>query len=227
GPRDAVLRDPERADGGGVDHAAHARRACGLEDGARATDVDAVELLRVGRPEAVVGRDVEDDVDALHRALHGGWIQQVSLADLDVEPCKRAAVSAWSRQHAHRAALGEELADDVGANEARATGHERVGFHSTGGRGSLAMRPSARATPHSRITADSMSQASAPASTQSRAFALGVATTSSTVTSVPTRRRPATSAVAWRAPVGPTTVSGTTRSPSARSGDRAPQTPAD
>src|SRR5207249_8285943 len=80
---------------------------------------------------------------------------------------------------------------------------------------------------HSRITADSMSHASAPASTQSRAFALGVATTSSTVTSVPTRRRPAASAVAWRAPVGPTTVSGTTRSPSARSGERAPQTPAD
>src|SRR5439155_1721405 len=138
-PRPAVLRDPERADGGGVDHAAHARRACGLEDGARATDVDAVELLRVGRPEAVVGRDVEDDVDALHRALHGGWIQQVSVADLDVEPCKRAAVPAWSRQHAHRAALGEELADDVGADESRATGHERVA-HCTGRRGAATLR---------------------------------------------------------------------------------------
>src|SRR5439155_26150078 len=99
----------------------------GLEDGGRATDVDAVELLRVGRPDAVVGRDVEDDADALHRALHGGWIQQVSLVDLDVEPCKRAAVSAGSRQHAHRAAPGEELADDVGADEARASGPEGAG----------------------------------------------------------------------------------------------------
>src|SRR5207244_2550499 len=54
-------------------------------------------------------------------------------------PCKRAAVSAWSRQHAHPAALGEELADDVGADEARATGHERVS-HCTGGRGAATLR---------------------------------------------------------------------------------------
>src|SRR5205823_2760212 len=287
--RGAVLRDAERADGRRVDDAAHAVLGRRLEDRARAAHVGAVERVGIRRPEAVVRRDVEDGVGPPHGPAHGGGVEQVTLGDLDGQACERAPVPARAREHAHRAAVTQELADQVRADEACAAGDECLAHARA-----LATRPRARATAwrpapvplrrviasaiargrastartarsvrtrpsgsttaarsagtprsavsltaritaagiscaraHSRITADSMSHASAPASTQSRAFALGVATTSSTVTSVPTRRRPATSAVAWRAPVGPTTVSGTTRSPSARSGERAPQTPAD
>src|SRR5207249_11149952 len=81
---------------------------------------------------------VEDEVDALHGATHGGRIQQVALADLDVEPGQRAAVAARAREDAHRAALGEKLAHDVRADEAGAPGDERVD-HGSGSRGAATL----------------------------------------------------------------------------------------
>ncbi len=84
-----------------------------------------------------------------------------------------------------------------------------------------------------RMTADSMSTATAPLLAKSAALAAAVATTSREVTRVPPRAAPARSvACRWgvgvtlsRSPLGPSTLSGSTRSPALRSGARPPQTP--
>ena len=84
-----------------------------------------------------------------------------------------------------------------------------------------------------RITEDSMSTAIAPLLAKSAALASAVATTSSEVTRVPPRAGPASSVACRcrvgvtlsRSPLGPSTLSGKTRSPALRSRASAPQTP--
>ena len=98
----------------------------GLEDVAGAVDIGAVELAGIGRPEPVVGGDVVDAARAGDGGADGVDVEEVALRDVDGAALERAAIAARAREDAHAVAVGEQLADEVRADEAGTAGHEDV-----------------------------------------------------------------------------------------------------
>jgi hypothetical protein len=70
---------------------------------------------------------VEHHVDAVDGGLRDGRVLQVALEELDrgaVEPRVRPVAGREVVDHAHAQAAGDEVADDVGADEAGPAGDE-------------------------------------------------------------------------------------------------------
>ena len=61
-----------------------------------------------------------------HRAAQGRAVEEVALRDLDGDAREGPTVAPGPREHAHRGAGAQQLAHDVGADEARAARDERV-----------------------------------------------------------------------------------------------------
>src|SRR5207245_1777212 len=97
GPGRAVRREPEGADGRGIDDPPHTGLAGRLEDRARTVDVHAVQLGRIARPQPVVRGDVVERIGARHGARQRGAVEQVALHDLDGAAVEGPAVAAAAR----------------------------------------------------------------------------------------------------------------------------------
>jgi len=108
-----------------------------FEDVAGAVDVGAIELARVPGPQTVIGGDVIDTSRARHRGAERVAVEQIALGDLDAAAFEGPPVAPRAHEHAHGAAIGEKLADEIGADEPGPPRDERVhqrGSCSTGAR---------------------------------------------------------------------------------------------
>ncbi len=100
----------------------------GLHHVARADDVRLDDLVRVERPQPVVGRDVEDVPAAVDGTADRVAIAHVGLDEFDigivgeVDEVRRARTAADHR--ADREAVGPRAPHDRGADEAGGAGHE-------------------------------------------------------------------------------------------------------
>jgi hypothetical protein len=115
----------ERHDARGVHHPrAHAPRR--LEHVERAAQVHVVHERGIGRPRLVDRRRVEHRVDALHRRERALGVAHVALDDLDGQAREVVARLAGAPPAANRDAALHEGLDDVGPEEARCSGDQRV-----------------------------------------------------------------------------------------------------
>ena len=124
--RRPVLGNAHGADGRRVDDALGAGLAGRLQDVAGAVHIGPVERPRIGRPEPVIGRDMVDAPHPAHRGPDGRRVQQVAFHHLHRASLEGPPVPALARENAHAPAVGQELAHEVGADEAGAAGDERV-----------------------------------------------------------------------------------------------------
>src|SRR5207248_347207 len=69
--------------------------------------------------------DVVDRVGAAHRARERGAVEQITFHDLHRHTLEGAAIPAGAREHAHDGAERNQLAHDVGADEAGAAGDQK------------------------------------------------------------------------------------------------------
>ena len=122
--RRPVGRQPERADRARVDDPRDASRGGRLQHVVRAVDVRAVQLPRIAGPEAVVGGAVVERRDPGDRPRERGGIRDVAFRDLDGQAFEVLAAALRTDQAADRAAAGEQGADHVRPDEARAAGDE-------------------------------------------------------------------------------------------------------
>src|SRR5207244_1619449 len=79
--------------------------------------VGAIERARVPGPQTVIGGDVIDTSRARHRGAERVAVEQIALGDLDAAAFEGPPVAPRAREHAHGAAIGEKLADEIGADE--------------------------------------------------------------------------------------------------------------
>ena len=115
--RGAALSELQGRDAAGVDDALDAGAERLLHDEARSLEIVAVDLLRVSRPEPVVGGCMKKIAGALQRRRQRGAIAQIALAQSvgRVEICARAR---WTRQHADIVAAGSQRGGDRGTEKA-------------------------------------------------------------------------------------------------------------
>ena len=96
-----VRPQADRGHAAGVDHALDVAAARRLDDIARAIDVAAIERLRIGRPEAIVGGDVKQRLAALERSVQGADIGQIPDHRFHCQAGKIAATRLRAQQHPH------------------------------------------------------------------------------------------------------------------------------
>ena len=122
--RGAVADQPERRDAAAIHHALHAGRLRRQEQRARALDIGAVHLRRVGDPQPVIRRDVDHVAAAGHCAPERGRVPQVALGQLGRQPGDVRAVAAGPHQQAQGVAAAKQGAGDGRADEAGRAGDE-------------------------------------------------------------------------------------------------------
>src|SRR5215211_8439107 len=94
---------------GDVDKALHAMPQRSVEDVAGALDVGGVDVL--GRVEWQGRRGMDDEVDAIHRPVHQGFVPDVALDDLD--PVALRIIELLHVERGNRVAPGEEVPCEV------------------------------------------------------------------------------------------------------------------
>ncbi len=111
-------------DAGGIDHPLHARGQGGLHHrfGPRAVVAD--DLLRIARPQAIIGGHVQQPADALHGGGHVGRAAHVAGDHLGLEALQIAPRALGAGQDPHRDALGLQGPRDGRADEARGAGDQ-------------------------------------------------------------------------------------------------------
>ena len=120
----AVLVETEGGDAAGVDDARHPGGQGGFHELAGALDIDAVDGVGIGDPDAVVGGDVIERLAAGEGGFEGGAVGEVALGDLHGEAVEIAAIVVAAGQHPHPSAGGEQMAGDRGADEAGGAGYQ-------------------------------------------------------------------------------------------------------
>ena len=97
----------------------------GAQDVERAADVDVVEEVGIGGPEAVDGREMEDRRHAGDRAVERGGVADVADEAIDRQAGEVVVVALRLAQRPHLVAVGQQRADDRGADEAGCARDER------------------------------------------------------------------------------------------------------
>ena len=123
--RAAIVSQLERRNARGVDDPLDAGIARGGHHDPRAIDVGAHDLVRVGRPQAVVGRDMKDIARALHGGGNGLGVAHVPFDDLELQPVEVHAGAARAHERAHAIARADQRPRHGRAHEARRTSDER------------------------------------------------------------------------------------------------------
>src|SRR5205823_4213373 len=118
GARATLPRQSERTDARGVDDALHPGARAGLEHGARALDVGAVDLRRIAGPEPVVAGHVEDPRAARDRRGHGVGLEDVAAHHLDRATLERLETAGRTSEDPDAIAVREEKARHIGSHEA-------------------------------------------------------------------------------------------------------------
>lgn len=123
-----VIRRPvaetDGPDRGGVDHTLDLVLETRVHHVGRPADVALVDLVRVGRPEAVLGCDVEDLVAAGDGSRHSGRVAQITDTDLRLEAADVAPVGRAPDQERQVATTLEQRARDARAHESSSSSDE-------------------------------------------------------------------------------------------------------
>src|SRR5262249_21894190 len=107
------------------DHTVDRGAARGFEQIARAVDIGAIEIRGIGRPQTIIGCDVEDEPAAIDCTAQGVGVAQVAGDRLDVE---LADLAAGTHECAYQVSVCEKYTSHVPAEEARRSG-DQCGFH--------------------------------------------------------------------------------------------------
>ncbi len=128
-------------DRGGIDNPPHARGQGGLHHGAGPGDVGADDLGGVRRPQAVVGGDVKQVVDALHGPGQGVGIGQVAQGDFAARALEIAFGAGRTGEDAQGQAAAAQRAQHRAAHEPGRAGdqHPMAGGQRVGGAGRFAV----------------------------------------------------------------------------------------
>ena len=123
--RDGSLDQLQGRDAAGVDDALDAGAQRLHHDVPRSLDIIADDLLRVSRPEAIVGRRVKEEPDALQRRRQRGAIEEVALAHCvaRIEICARAR---WTHQCLDVVPAGAQRRGDRRSDKAAGAGHKHA-----------------------------------------------------------------------------------------------------
>ena len=116
----------KRGDAAGVDDALHARVARRFHEDAGAGDVVAHDLVRVARPQPVVGGDVKHIAHAAHGFADGGGVAQVTFGEFEIEAGQMRGGAGVPHQGAHGKAALLQLARHRRADEAARPGHQNL-----------------------------------------------------------------------------------------------------
>src|SRR5207245_6776791 len=134
-----------------VDDPRHLGATGGLDDIPCPLDVGAVEELRVGRPEPIVGRDMKERIAPIERPIERGAVGEIAARDLDGKLTEVSPVGPCTHQRAHLPAPRPQGPRHRRADEARRAGDERP----HGGAAGAAARSSRGASAPARATAAS------------------------------------------------------------------------
>ena len=131
-PSRGAVPEPERRDAARVDDALDARFERLLHDEPRSLDIVAADLVRVFRPEPVIGGGVEEEPDALERARERGAVGEIALAQR-VAGIEIRARARGAREHADVVAALAQRGGDRRADKAARAGDQhgrglRLGF---------------------------------------------------------------------------------------------------
>ena len=126
GPGPTLRGQPKRAHARGVDDALHPGARAGLEHGARALDVGAVDLRRIAGPEPVVAGHVEDSRAARDRRGHGVGLEDVAAHHLDRATLERLETAGRTSEDPDTIAVREEKARHIGSHEAGGAGDQHI-----------------------------------------------------------------------------------------------------
>src|SRR5215510_522994 len=122
GSQASIAGKADGAEARGIDHATDASVRAGLEDGAGAVHIVAVDLTGILRPQPIVRRDVEDEAAAGEGGGEGLRVEDVAAEDLDAATGERLEAARRPREDAHAVAVGDEQPRHVGSHEAGGAG---------------------------------------------------------------------------------------------------------
>ena len=131
---DGALRLADRRRRGRVDDAPHAGLRGGRDDQARALDVQALQLARVGQAEPVQAGQVVDDLAPRHRALERGRVEDVAAHRLRARARERAGRLDRPGERPHLAPPLDQPRQHGAAHEAAPAGDEDRAIAHAGGR---------------------------------------------------------------------------------------------
>jgi hypothetical protein len=114
----------ERGDAARIDDALDAGAQRRFHDDLRAGQVVAPDLLPVGRPKPIIGRDVHDMAHADNRAADRFRVAHVALDDFDVQRRQIGPRTPAPDERAHRVARVDQRANDRRADESARAGHQ-------------------------------------------------------------------------------------------------------
>jgi len=110
----------------GIDHAAHIGALARVEHGTRAVHVVAVDLPGILRPQAIVGRHVEDHGAAPDDGGEGVGIEDVAAENLHAAAAERLQAACGAREDPDAVAVGDEQPRHVGSHEAGGPGDQHI-----------------------------------------------------------------------------------------------------
>jgi hypothetical protein len=122
--RRAPVEREERGDRTGVDQPLDPAGERRLDHVVGGEAVVAHDFFGIGRPEAIVRRDVEGEAHAFHRAAHARAIAQVALDDVEAQPGQIFARGGAAHEDAAPRAPGEQRAHHRRTEEPAGTRHQ-------------------------------------------------------------------------------------------------------
>ena len=122
--RTAVGAQAKCRDAAGIDDALDAGAFRLLHDDARAVHIGGKNLVRIARPEPIVGRDMKHVADASHGAPYRFCVADIAGDELQIEPVQVETRTVGSGQRAYREPFGNEFSRHGGPDQSRRPGDQ-------------------------------------------------------------------------------------------------------